>query len=1352
MRRLVVAVVACSLVAFSLSAAAEVVARAPLAPAAAAPLLARDLEAPAKQAAFARIAARLGVAKSDSWAPLLAPSEIDVLHYRLDLVLDVDREVVAGTVEVELAATVDDLATVRLDADQALAIRSVTLVDEAALPYDAPLELAFTHADDVLVVSLPHPLTSGASVRLLLAYGGPAGRQGEGVNWDGSGAGAVITTFAEPFGSRLWWPCNDRPDDKATVELHVTAPDRLVVAANGLETARVSNGDGTATSTWASRYPVATYLVVMNVANFAYSESSYHAADGTTMPVVIYAYPQIMARAEANLAITPTMIEVLAEHFGEYPFIAEKYGNVTTPFGGGMEHQTLTSISAGAVEQGEVDYLNVHELGHQWWGDWVTNDDWRELWLNEGFASYCEWLWAEHIGPAELAEVKEYHDWYGYFTGAVYDNPVAFSDTVYSKGAWVLNMLRFVVGDEVFFPALADYRARYGGGSATSEGLREVFEEASGRDLEQFFAQWVYGENRPRYQYEWTAAPGPAVSLTLRQKQTNAALFAMPLEVAVTTAAGVETVRVESAALAEQVLLIPVSATPLAVTLDPDRELLAEIAAATEPDLELGPDYPGPFRAPVTRTGQTAALTVPMTNVGGADLVVHSIGLYSGASFRLTAPTAFPLTIAPGATVPLALEFRPTGLGAAADYVFIDSSDPSHGGSAMIELRGTGALTPTPYLTIAPAIGFGRVPVGGVEQGTQALANLGGADLNLTATIEGDGFALGSPLPAVLAPGGRTQLVVRFTPERVGTVQGRVVLTTNDPAHATVVVSLTGEGLAAPRLGVSPARLALGIGDGSRRQTLTLANLGQATLEIVGVEVADPFSLSAPTVPASLAPGESTSLEVAVAAAAAGPTRGLVRILSNDPGAPLAVIPVEAWAVEDEPSQLALAAAARTSGVGTSDWSTDLVLVNPTTDDLAVDLAFHGSDGQPDQAPDLSLSVAAGTQRRVADLVSAAGCAGSGGFALTTSSSDLVAESRTFTASAAGTYGQRIPVTGSELGPGQEAIIAGLASGDFRTNLGVLNLGDAPLTVDVALVAADGGHLGDLPFELAAGAFLQRSRVLGWLDDANLRGAYARVVSNTPGARYLAYASVVDDLSNDPSFIAAVPIPSGPSDLVIPVVTSGPGSQGTLWSSELTVVNPGETDALVRLEYPSAGFIYGIQLTVAAGTAVHVADVVSGIVVAGTYWLHLSSDTPGLVAHSRTYTTSATGTYGQSIPAVASASLAGAGDVLVLPGLVSGDGFRSNLLVTSASAVPITVSLELMAEDGSPVGALDVEVAAAGLTQLNRFLESVPGWPGHGWARVTSATPGASYFAAVSVVDELTGDPVFVPAAPVGGP
>jgi hypothetical protein len=745
-----------------------------------------------------------GAAELKNWASENGPVLFDVRHYDLDLYVDVSEQVLSGTVVMDVEAVEEGLGMVELDADLGLRILSVLQLGDEAYPYDSPRKLGFTHDDNRLSITLDRALATGEAVRLQITYGGHASRIGligsTGVNWYSNAGTPVIHTFAQPFGARVWWPCNDRPDDKATVTMRMTVPEGLDIASNGLERSKVDNGDGTSTSVWSSVYEVPTYLVVMHISDFVYTEDTYTGLDGTTMPVSLWAMPDVAAQAEADLAVTVPQIEVMADHWGEYPFLEEKYGNATVFFGGGMEHQTMTTLSVFRVGDPWMQWLNVHELGHQWWGDWVTMDDWRDIWLNEGYATHTEWLWAEHLGPEVLAQYLIDDDYLGQFMGSVYDNPEPFSWTIYAKGSWVAWMLRHVIGDDAFFDAMASYRAANAEGTATTDELQQAMEVAGEIDLDWFFDQWVYNPNRPRYLWSWEAVAGPAISLNVKQTQTNAGLFKMPMNLRVTTTAGTEDHTVWFEAEADQTIEIPLTAEATAVVLNPDTHVLCHLAHVSEPDLELGPDFPDGFDAGVVSSGGPAILTVPLTNTGGADLIIDSIGSASPGVSDLIDPPDFPLTIAPGETHEINVSFRASGTGPEDAWYGINSNDPDREGEAFFRVSGIGALYPTGFLAAPNSTSVGRVPLHGTGEASFNALNIGAEPFAVSTTVEGEGFFLAKTVPPVLAPGSSNEVIVRFHPTAVGEASGAVIFHAGDPDNPikTVTVAAIGEG--APRL------------------------------------------------------------------------------------------------------------------------------------------------------------------------------------------------------------------------------------------------------------------------------------------------------------------------------------------------------------------------------------------------------------------------------------------------------------------------------------------------------------------------------------------------------------------------
>ncbi len=1316
-------------------------------------------EAASKQAAY-EAQTRTRDHSVKNWATALPPATFDVTAYELDLDVDPRKQILSGSVTVTFTAVEDGLSTLALDADLGLRILSVLQIGDERYPYDTPSKLAFEHTDDVLTITLAQPLPAGDTARVQVTYGGHAWRDGligsTGVNWRSNGGTPVIHTFAQPYGARIWWPCNDRPDDKALVRLRVTVPEDLDVAANGLEESRSDNGDGTATSVWASRYPVPTYLVVMHISDFAYSESTYTGLDGTTMPVGLWAMPQVAAQAEADLAVCVPQMEVMAGHWGEYPFIDEKYGNATVFFGGGMEHQTMTTLSVYSVGDPWMEWLNVHEMGHQWWGDWVTMDDWRETWLNEGYATHTEWLWAEHRGPDVFADYLADEDWRGWFSGPVFDNPEPFSWTIYAKGSWVVWMLRHVVGDETFFEAMADYRAANAGGTATTDDLKQAMEDASGMELDWFFEQWVYGSYRPRYIYDWNDAGSSMLELTVRQVQTNTGLFRMPMNIRVTTASGTEDHRVWLEAEAEQTVEIQLQAPATGVMMNPETHVLCEVAHVWEPDLELGPDVPDGFDFGVLPGTAQATKNLPLINVGGVDLVVDGIWLQDAGSFSLIDLPQLPLIIAPGETHTIEILADPSGNGRKTDWVLIRSNDPDRDGLAYVSLAATGSLYDDALLAVPTSRSLGGVPLGGTDEVAFDAINVGGQPLSVITSVEGDGFFLAGTVPPVLAPGASYPIHIRFHPETIGSASGSVIFHAGDPADPikTVRLSATGEG--APRLELDPPALSLGVGDMTASATILLSNSGSEPLLVSLLDLDAPFALSdPPSGPFEIPAGAAQPLVVGLTDPVDGVQSGHLTIHSDDPAIPLARVPLRAQVSDTPVVEASFPAAANGPGLGDTRWSTRAYLVNPTDEPLRADLIFRPAGVRDAGGPDAGVEIPARSQRVITDLVAAAGSAGSGGINLRTSDDGLVAISRTFASGAGGSYGQFIGAldhTDALVGDGRY-LLAGLSgNGGFHTNVGVLNLSDENLAVDLWLFDSAGKLLGTRRINAQPRAFAQTVSILSRVTEETIRGGYATLTAAEGDSSFLAYASVVDDASSDPTLVLPQELgnDTGSVDLVIPAAASLPGFSGTTWRSRLDVVNTAEETRTVTVEYvrSDGSGVASMPLFIEPGASLRFNDVVGGLFgESGKGSLRITASGSGVHATSRTFNDDPAGTYGQLIPASRRIDGQRSGTVSILPGLRSDDGYRTNFGLTSLVPESTSCTIVFFDNAGSTLGEIEVNLPAHGFKQLERVLSGTIGFTGEAWAEVRSDDPAASFLAHASVVDELTGDPTYIPAA-----
>lgn len=494
----------------------------------------------------------------------------DIRYYLINLRIDHIAKVEYGSVGIFGDVVVPSLDTVMVDLTNNMVVDSV---------YNESGRLTATHPNDLLTVHLNRAYLQGESFHFTVVYHGTPIQSGfQGFTFATHGGKPLISTLSEPMGARNWWPCNDIPKDKAdSVDMIVTADTMFSVSSNGMLMSDINNGNGTHTVHWHEKYPITTYLVCISLYPYSVWNDWYHYGPSDSMLLMYHVYPDQLATSKTAFAIMPGAIASLASRFGEYPFIGEKYGLTHFDWGGAMEHQTNTSTVASSF--GYSAAVIVHELGHQWWGDLVTCEDWHHIWVNEGFATYCEALYFE-----QLNGVSYYHTYMNSmeFTsgGSIYINDttsvnIIFGSIVYDKGGWVLHMLRHVIGDATFFQGMLNYRNQYMWSTATTEDFRQVMEQTSGMDLGWFFQEWIYGTYRPNYMYSYLTEPAPGggyVSyLNIRQTQsTPPQFFTMPIDLKITTGSGTVTQTVFNNRQ-NQNFTVATTTIPTGFTLDPDR-------------------------------------------------------------------------------------------------------------------------------------------------------------------------------------------------------------------------------------------------------------------------------------------------------------------------------------------------------------------------------------------------------------------------------------------------------------------------------------------------------------------------------------------------------------------------------------------------------------------------------------------------------------------------------------------------------------------------------------------------------------------------------------------------------------
>ncbi|UCD37757.1 MAG: T9SS type A sorting domain-containing protein [Fidelibacterota bacterium] len=478
----------------------------------------------------------------------------------------------------------------------------------------------YTHASHRLTVPVSGDVDLYDTLEVLVTYTAshPSATTRLPLNFDSYDSKDLIWTMSQPYDARFWWPCKDFPGDKAdSVDIYVTVPDPLIVASNGRLVSSTAAGEGRTTYHWHEGYPISTYLVSLAIYPFYVWGNEYVSPASDTLPIQFYTFrhPDNSEQSylESNYLKTRSMMEVFTGLFGEYPFLDEKYGHAEWGASYGMEHQTITSM--GNPTERRV----AHELAHQWWGDMITCNSYHHMWLNEGFGTYAEALWVEAVdGKTAYNAYMQDLAYYGsgsHRSGTIYVEDPLTEDVFdyylnYRKGAWVLHMLRNVVGDSSFFQILRAYgddpELKYG--TATTEQFRDICEDVSGQELDAFFQQWIYGSYYPIYSVSWNHT-ADSLRLTIQQvQQSTSTVYQMPIDVRVIAHDTSFTWVVNNSADREE-FKIPLSSTHSmrSIVLDPDNWILKGVTylASTEetilpPGFELRQPFPNPFNATAT--------------------------------------------------------------------------------------------------------------------------------------------------------------------------------------------------------------------------------------------------------------------------------------------------------------------------------------------------------------------------------------------------------------------------------------------------------------------------------------------------------------------------------------------------------------------------------------------------------------------------------------------------------------------------------------------------------------------------------------------------------------------------------
>jgi aminopeptidase N len=493
--------------------------------------------------------------------------KIDVLHYNINIDLYPENKSIRGDVEITARKLDNSLERIDLNFYDNYDIEGVWLNGQ---------EASFTLIKTRLTI-IDKPAASD-TFRLRVVYSGKPRRAGLSAFAFGTVKGkSAVYTINEPTYASSWFPCNDIPSDKAQLTVSISNTPEKTSLSNG-RLVSVTEQEGRKTFTWETVYPVSTYLVAVYSSDYENFNDIYISRDGKdTMEVQYYAFTHNAEQAKIDFRGHTEILKVFSELFGEYPFIKEKYGVAEFLWNiGAMENQTITGIGTNFVSGNRFfTDIYVHELAHSWWGNAVGPETWKDIWLNEGFATYSEALYFEVLHGTDALTSTMMGKFDENFQGRLYDPSDLFSPTIYSKGAWVVHMLRWELGDSLFFNVLREYFQQYKYKTASTKDFQTLVETLSGKSLSWFFNQWVLeGDDQINLDYNWEYDEQKKI-VRLRTKQVQQYqnyIFSLELEIKTGGGSDKKVIRIDKR---EAEFELPVLEKPVEVIADPGNRLLA---------------------------------------------------------------------------------------------------------------------------------------------------------------------------------------------------------------------------------------------------------------------------------------------------------------------------------------------------------------------------------------------------------------------------------------------------------------------------------------------------------------------------------------------------------------------------------------------------------------------------------------------------------------------------------------------------------------------------------------------------------------------------------------------------------
>jgi aminopeptidase N len=503
----------------------------------------------------------------------------DIVFHHLSIKVERTSTYIEGNVITKALSRIENLDTFVFQLHANLQVDSVLGSNQTKLSFTRGLDIAYVKMDKIY--------TKNELLELRIFYHGtpPSGASaaiGNGFSNKASPtySNQITWSLSQPYSAYEWWPCKQSLQDKIdSVFISVTTDTSNKVGANGLLQNIELIGGGKHTYNWKTFYPMNYYLVMVTVGQYVeyrdYAKPK-NSTDSILIQNYIYSNPLAYSNNKISIDATKGQLELFSDLFGLYPFSKEKYGHVMAPFSGGMEHQTMTSLGVLNID------IVAHELAHQWFGDNVTCATWKDIWLNEGFATYCEYLNLLYLGTSNNAKQNliDLHTEAKKGIGSVYvvdttDVPRIFSSSLtYSKGASTIRVLHYLLGDSLFFEVLKTYQSQFANGNASTADMNILVNQLSGKNYNYFFDQWIYGAGYPTYTIQWNQLDSVlAIEVKQQNLQDASNLFKLPLPILVQTNAGDTTIYLNQSTSLEN-FFIPIKDRVTKIILDDNNWIL----------------------------------------------------------------------------------------------------------------------------------------------------------------------------------------------------------------------------------------------------------------------------------------------------------------------------------------------------------------------------------------------------------------------------------------------------------------------------------------------------------------------------------------------------------------------------------------------------------------------------------------------------------------------------------------------------------------------------------------------------------------------------------------------------------